>query len=75
MILTSSSQGLRSSQNIAHYASAKHGVVGLMRTLALELAPYSIRVNSLHPTNVDTPMIMNQATFDLFPSGSRAPGP
>jgi (+)-trans-carveol dehydrogenase/(-)-trans-carveol dehydrogenase len=66
MILTSSSQGLRSSQNIAHYASAKHGVVGLMRTLALELAPHSIRVNSLHPTNVDTPMIMNQATFDLF---------
>jgi SDR family mycofactocin-dependent oxidoreductase len=66
MILTSSSQGLRSSQNIAHYASAKHGVVGLMRTLALELAPHSIRVNSLHPTNVDTPMIMNQATFALF---------
>ena len=66
MILTSSSQGLRSSQNIAHYASAKHGVVGLMRTLALELAPHSIRVNSLHPTNVDTPMIMNQATFNLF---------
>jgi (+)-trans-carveol dehydrogenase/(-)-trans-carveol dehydrogenase len=66
MILTSSSQGLRSSQNIAHYASAKHGIVGLMRTLALELAPHSIRVNSLHPTNVDTPMIMNQATFNLF---------
>jgi SDR family mycofactocin-dependent oxidoreductase len=66
MILTSSSQGLRSSQNIAHYASAKHGIVGLMRTLALELAPHSIRVNSLHPTNVDTPMIMNQATYKLF---------
>jgi SDR family mycofactocin-dependent oxidoreductase len=66
MILTSSSQGLRSSQNIAHYASAKHGIVGLMRTLALELAPHSIRVNSLHPTNVDTPMIMNQATYSLF---------
>jgi (+)-trans-carveol dehydrogenase/(-)-trans-carveol dehydrogenase len=66
MILTSSSQGLRSSQNIAHYASAKHGIVGLMRTLALELAPHWIRVNSLHPTNVDTPMIMNQATYDLF---------
>jgi (+)-trans-carveol dehydrogenase/(-)-trans-carveol dehydrogenase len=66
MILTSSSQGLRSSQNIAHYASAKHGVVGLMRTLALELAPHNIRVNSLHPTNVDTPMIMNDATFRLF---------
>jgi SDR family mycofactocin-dependent oxidoreductase len=66
MILTSSAMGLKSAQNIAHYASAKHGVVGLMRTLALELAPHSIRVNSIHPTNVDTPMIMNQATFKLF---------
>jgi SDR family mycofactocin-dependent oxidoreductase len=66
MILTSSTMGLKSSQNIAHYASAKHGVVGLMRTLALELAPHMIRVNSVHPTNVDTPMIMNDATFKLF---------
>ena len=66
MILTSSLMGLKSSQNVAHYASAKHGVVGLMRTLALELAPHKIRVNSVHPTNVDTPMIMNDATFKLF---------
>ena len=66
MVLTSSAMGLKSAQNIAHYASAKHGVVGLMRTLALELAPHMIRVNSIHPTNVDTPMIMNEATFHLF---------
>ena len=66
MVLTSSAMGLKSNENIAHYASAKHGLVGLMRTLALELAPHSIRVNSLHPTNVDTPMIMNDATFHLF---------
>jgi (+)-trans-carveol dehydrogenase len=66
IILTSSTQGLKASQNIAHYASAKHGVVGLMRTLALELAEYNIRVNSIHPTQVDTPMIMNDATFKLF---------
>ena len=51
---------------VAHYVSAKHGVVGLMRTLALELAPDMIRVNSLHPTQVDTPMIMNDATKALF---------
>jgi (+)-trans-carveol dehydrogenase len=37
-----------------------------MRTLALELAPQSIRVNSLHPTQVDTPMIMNETIFSLF---------
>jgi len=41
IILTSSAPGLKAYQNIVHYASAKHGVVGLMRTLALELAPYS----------------------------------
>jgi (+)-trans-carveol dehydrogenase len=46
--------------------SAKHGVVGLMRTLALELAPYSIRVNSLHPATVDTPMVQNDAMYRLF---------
>ena len=52
--------------NIGHYTSAKHGVVGLMRTLALELAPDMIRVNSVHPTTVDTDMIQNAATYELF---------
>src|ERR1700689_3078215 len=66
IILTSSAAGLQAYENIAHYVSAKHGVVGLMRTLALELAPYSIRVNSIHPTQVDTPMIQNEATWRLF---------
>jgi (+)-trans-carveol dehydrogenase/(-)-trans-carveol dehydrogenase len=66
IILTSSAAGLMAYPNIAHYVSAKHGVVGLMRTLALELAPYFIRVNSLHPTQVDTAMIQNEATYRLF---------
>lgn len=39
--------------------AAKHGVVGLMRTFANELAPYSIRVNTVHPTGVHTPMVVN----------------
>jgi (+)-trans-carveol dehydrogenase len=66
MILTSSAAGLMAYQNAAHYVSAKHGVVGLMRALALELGSYSIRVNSVHPTQVDTEMIMNDATRRLF---------
>ena len=66
IILTSSAAGLQGYENIAHYVSAKHGVVGLMRTLALELAPYMIRVNSIHPTQVDTDMIQNEATYRLF---------
>lgn len=66
IVLTSSVAGLRGSQNIAHYVSAKHGVVGLMRSLALELAPHSIRVNSVHPTMVNTDMILNDAAYKLF---------
>jgi (+)-trans-carveol dehydrogenase len=66
IIVTSSIAGLGPHLNVGHYVSAKHGLVGLMRTLALELAPDMIRVNSLHPTQVDTPMIMNDATRKLF---------
>jgi len=44
------------------YTVAKHGVVGLMRAYANFLAPYSIRVNSVHPAGVDTPMIDNEFT-------------
>jgi (+)-trans-carveol dehydrogenase len=66
MILTSSEMGLRGLPNTGHYTAAKHGVVGLMRTLALELAPDFIRVNALAPTTVNTPMVMNSATYRLF---------
>lgn len=66
IILTSSTAGLKGFPNFAHYVSAKHGVVGLMRTLALELAPDMIRVNSVHPTSVDTDMIQNENLYALF---------
>ena len=66
LILTSSEAGIKGFGNVAHYVSAKHGVVGLMRSLALELAPDFIRVNSIHPTQVDTDMIMNEGTYKLF---------
>lgn len=66
IVLTSSAAGLMAYANIAHYVAAKHGVVGLMRTLALELGPEMIRVNSVHPTTVDTPMVSNDAVYKLF---------
>jgi (+)-trans-carveol dehydrogenase/(-)-trans-carveol dehydrogenase len=66
IILTSSVAGLQAYAGISHYVSAKHGMVGLMRSLALELAPCMVRVNSLHPTQVDTEMIMNEAMYKLF---------
>ena len=65
-MLTSSAAGLKGYANIAHYTAAKHGVVGLMKTLAQELAPHRIRVNTVNPTQVDTPMIMNEPMYRLF---------
>jgi len=48
--------GLKALPGQAHYTAAKHGLVGLTRSAAIELGPYGIRVNSLHPWGVDTPM-------------------
>ena len=48
------------------YTAAKHGVVGLMRAYANNLAPYSIRVNSVHPTGVRTPMVINDAMREFL---------
>ncbi|MER6523844.1 mycofactocin-coupled SDR family oxidoreductase [Streptomyces sp. NPDC001508] len=66
VVLTSSVGGLRGHANIGHYIAAKHGVVGLMRTLAWELGEHGIRVNSLHPTQVNTPMVMHEGTYRMF---------
>ncbi|GAA4933047.1 enoyl-ACP reductase-like protein [Actinomycetospora succinea] len=66
IVLTSSIAGLRAFPNLAHYTAAKHGVTGLMRTFAVELAPYDIRVNSVHPTTVSTDMIHNESIYELF---------
>src|SRR5260370_31111711 len=73
ILITSSAAGLKGTPNVAQYTASKHAVVGLMRTLALELAPHSIRVNSVHPTGVDTIMIQNEATRELFLPGVENP--
>lgn len=73
VVLTSSAAGIKGAPNIGHYVAAKHGVVGLMRSLALEVAVDLIRVNSLHPTQVDTDMVMNEGTFRLFLPNSPNP--
>lgn len=66
VILTSSIAGLRGLVGVAHYTAAKHGVVGLMRSMANELAPHHVRVNCVNPTNVDTPMIQNDVVSSAF---------
>jgi SDR family mycofactocin-dependent oxidoreductase len=66
IIMTSSVAGLKPYAGIAHYNVAKAGVVALMKTMALELATQGIRVNSVNPTSVSTPMIMNEALMKNF---------
>ncbi len=66
IVLTSSVGGMHAMPNMSHYVSAKHGVIGLMRSLAVELGQHHIRVNSVLPTNVNTPMFMNEGTFKMF---------
>ncbi len=75
IILTSSVGGLKAYPHTGHYVAAKHGVVGLMRTFAVELGAQNIRVNSVHPTNVNTPLFMNDPTMKLFRPDLENPGP
>ncbi|WP_347222334.1 mycofactocin-coupled SDR family oxidoreductase [Mycolicibacterium poriferae] len=75
IILTSSVGGLKAYPHTGHYVAAKHGVVGLMRTFAVELGAQNIRVNSVHPTNVNTPLFMNEPTMKLFRPDLENPGP
>lgn len=74
ILISSANGGLKAPPHLAHYAAAKHGVVGLVRSLANELGPSGIRVNSVHPTAVDTDMIHNDATYRLFRPDLEAPG-
>ncbi len=70
IICISSTAGLKGMANLAHYVAAKHGVLGLVKTLAIELAPFNINVNAICPTSVDTAMCRNQALYDVFAGGS-----
>lgn len=66
MILTSSLMGLKGGAGASSYTAAKFGVTGLAKSLAAELAPYRIRVNSIHPTNVRTPMLDSEMIRKTF---------
>jgi SDR family mycofactocin-dependent oxidoreductase len=61
IVLTTSAAGLKGFGGMAHYAASKHGLIGLARTMAIELAPHRIRVNCVAPGGVRTPMGTNEA--------------
>lgn len=66
VVITSSAAGLKPLMNCGHYVAAKHGVIGMARTLANEIAPHNIRVNVVCPSSVKTPMMLNDWTYKLF---------
>lgn len=66
LIFISSTMGLKGGQYASGYAATKYGVVGLAKSLAAELAPHRIRVNTLHPTNVLTTMLDNEMLRGMF---------
>lgn len=72
VVITSSTMGLTgvgtNKSGALAYAASKHGVVGLMRAYANYLAPHSIRVNTVHPSGVATPMVLNPAMREYLES-------
>jgi NAD(P)-dependent dehydrogenase (short-subunit alcohol dehydrogenase family) len=66
VVIIGSTCGVRGYPTMAHYTAAKHGLVGLTRALSAEMAPQGVRVNIVHPTMVDTPMIHTPEMYDAF---------
>ncbi|MBV8180176.1 MAG: mycofactocin-coupled SDR family oxidoreductase [Mycobacterium sp.] len=66
IVVVSSSAGLKATPGNGHYSASKHGLVGLTNTLAIELGEFGIRVNSIHPYSVDTPMIEPDLMTQVF---------
>ncbi len=57
IVITSSTSGIRATPNLSAYTASKHAVIGLMRSAALEGSDRKIRVNTVNPSPIDTPMI------------------
>jgi SDR family mycofactocin-dependent oxidoreductase len=74
IVICASGAGVIGPPGLAHYVAAKHGAIGLMRAFANELSPRMIRINAVCPTQVDTPMIMNEEIFKMFRPDLESPG-
>jgi SDR family mycofactocin-dependent oxidoreductase len=75
IICTSSTAGIKGLPFLAPYVAAKHGVVGIARTMANELGRHNIRVNTVHPAGVDTPMVAGLRRFDTLIGRDQNLGP
>jgi NAD(P)-dependent dehydrogenase (short-subunit alcohol dehydrogenase family) len=74
IVATSSMGGRMGMPNLAHYVAAKWGVIGLIKSVALEVAPHGVTANVVCPATVDTPMAHNPAMYRLFCPGLVDPG-
>jgi SDR family mycofactocin-dependent oxidoreductase len=66
IVITSSLNGLRPGYKFAHYVAAKHGLIGLMKSIALELAPYGVRCNAICPGAIDTPLTNHPGAWPAY---------
>lgn len=66
IVAISSMSGRQGTPNLAHYSASKWGVIGLVKSVALEYAETGVTANVVCPTNVDTPMLHNPALYSLF---------
>ena len=66
IIIVSSSAGLKATPGNGHYSASKHGLVAITNALAIEVGEFGIRVNSIHPYSIETPMVEKKAMIDLF---------
>jgi SDR family mycofactocin-dependent oxidoreductase len=66
IVATASMAGRAGWENIGHYAASKWGVIGLIKSLALEVAPHGVTANVVAPSSVNTPMMHNDAAYRLF---------
>ena len=66
IIIVSSSAGLKATPGNGHYSASKHGLVALTNALAIEVGEFGIRVNSIHPYSIETPMVEKEAMMEVF---------
>jgi SDR family mycofactocin-dependent oxidoreductase len=66
IIIVSSSAGTKATPGNGHYSASKHGLVAITNALAIEVGEFGIRVNSIHPYSIDTPMVEPEAMMEIF---------
>jgi SDR family mycofactocin-dependent oxidoreductase len=66
VIIVSSSAGTKATPGNGHYSASKHGLVAITNALAIEVGEFGIRVNSIHPYSIDTPMVEKEAMMAIF---------